>query len=240
MRARALAIIVGCCASTICELAHGAAALILENRFVAVEIDRATGGVTSITDKSLDATYAIFGEAPAAFQHNVISALSMSAYTQIGPGFKGLANPENRAFLAKWRAWASEHHAYLKVKRDLFDCPGDSAVDGCAHVIGDRGFVFLFPGGFDAKKPTQTVRATMPLNRWLGLDERPQSLYAVKEIYPRENVDLGIHRYGDEFAYDMPAQSAVILSIVPAPPGSEPHHPSTAAPAEGVIVVKAF
>ena len=182
---------------------------------------------------------AIFGEAPAAFQYNVISALSMSAYTQIGPGFKGLANPENRAFLAKWRAWGSEHHAYLKVKRDLFDCPGDSAVDGSAHVIGDRGFVFLFPGGFDAKKLPQAVRATMPLSRWLGLEERPQALYEVKEIYPRENVDLGVHRYGDDLAYDMPAGSAVILSIAPAPPGSAPSKQATP-PAEGTTVVKAF
>jgi hypothetical protein len=37
----------------------------------------------------------------------------------------------------------------------------------------------------------------------------------------------------------MPAGSAVILSIAPAPPGSAPSKPATP-PAEGTTVVKAF
>ncbi|MFN5737507.1 MAG: LamG domain-containing protein, partial [Akkermansiaceae bacterium] len=113
----------------------------------------------------------IFGETPAQFQYNVISTLSMSTYCQIGPGFKGLAHAENREFLKKWRAWASKNHAYLKVKRDLFDCPGEAAIDGSAHLIKDRGFLFLFAVG---KEP---ARASIPLNRWLGLDENPNALY---------------------------------------------------------------
>ncbi|MFM8952126.1 MAG: LamG domain-containing protein, partial [Planctomycetaceae bacterium] len=43
------------------ERPAAAAPLVLENRLVAVEIDRATGGVTSITDKSLAATYPMRG-----------------------------------------------------------------------------------------------------------------------------------------------------------------------------------
>ena len=170
---------------------------------------------------------AIFGEAPAAFQYNVISAVSMSAYTQVGPGFKGLANPENRAFLAKWRAWASEHHAFLKVKRDLFDCPGDSAVDGSAHMIGDRGFVFLFPGGFDRNGPQAgSVRAAIPLHRWIGLDENHSAGYAVRELYPRAGADLGVHRYGEDVLCDVPRDSAVVLAVEPAAPGSMPRRPT--------------
>ncbi|MFN9820230.1 MAG: LamG domain-containing protein, partial [Akkermansiaceae bacterium] len=114
---------------------------------------------------------AVFGETPAQFQYNVISTISMSTYCQIGPGFKGLAHAENREFLKKWRAWAGKNHAYLKVKRDLFDCPGEAAIDGSAHLIKDRGFLFLFAVG---KEP---ARASIPLNRWLGLDENPNALY---------------------------------------------------------------
>lgn len=55
----------------------------------------------------------------------------------------------------EWRAWATENHSYLKVKRDLFDCPGDSPVGGSAHVITDRGFLFLFAVG------GKRVRASM-------------------------------------------------------------------------------
>lgn len=177
---------------------------------------------------------AIFGETPEQFRSSFISTLSMSSYCQIGPGFKGLAHAENREFLKKWRVWASENHAYLKVKRDLFNCPGDSPVDGSAHIIKDRGFLFLFPVG--GKK----VRASIPVNRWLRLDENPDALYQIKEIYPREKTDLGIWRYGEEFLYDMPLNSPVVLALEPAPAGSRPQHPVLAAPESQVPTVPAF
>jgi hypothetical protein len=177
---------------------------------------------------------AIFGEAPAQFQYNVISALGMSSYCQIGPGYKGLAHAENREFLKKWRDWASENYAYLKVKRDLFDCPGEAAIDGSAHMIKDRGFVFLFAVG------KQRARASIPLNRWLGLDETPAALYRVKEIYPREGADLGVYRYGDELLHDMPQGAAVILAMEPAASGSMPRRPELGAQKDTPTVIPAF
>jgi glycerophosphoryl diester phosphodiesterase len=176
----------------------------------------------------------IFGETPQQFQHSVISTLSMSSYCQLGPGFKGLALAENREFLKKWRRWASENHAYLRVKRDLFACPGDSPVDGSAHIIKDRGFLFLFPMG--GKK----VRASIPVNRWLQLAEKPEAVYQLKEIYPREGVELGSWRYGEAFLYDMPQSGPVVLALEPAPAGSRPQQPTLAAPAEGTLVLQAF
>jgi hypothetical protein len=176
----------------------------------------------------------VFGESPQQFQHSVISTLSMSSYCQIGPGFKGLAHAENREFLKKWRAWASENHAYLKVKRDLFHCPGDAPVDGSAHIIKDRGFLFLFTMG------GRKVRASIPLNRWLQLEENPGALYQIRELYPREGTDRGIYRHGEEFLYDMPPGTAVVLALEPAPAGSAPRHPALSALEEGALLVPAF
>lgn len=176
----------------------------------------------------------LFGNNPKSFRLNMISALSMSAYCMIGPAFKQLPLKENRDFMMKWRSWASRNHAYLKVKRDLFDCPGDSPVDGSAHIIKDRGFLFLFPVG------PKSVRASIPINRWLQLDENPRALYQIKEIYPRKGANLGIYRYGEDLLYDMPKGSAVILSLEPAGKASKPRHAIPGKQEDGVIVVPAF
>jgi hypothetical protein len=176
----------------------------------------------------------LFDTDPKGFALNVISALSMSSFCMIGPAFKGLAIEENREFLKKWRAWATVHHAYLKVKRDLFGCPGFDRLDGSAHMIGDRGFLFLFPEG------KEKVRASIPVNRWLGLDEKPAALYRMREIYPREGADLGVYRYGEDFLYDMPTDSPVILALEPAASGSKPEHPPLGGQQDQVLVVPAF
>ena len=175
----------------------------------------------------------LFDTDPRGFQLNVITAISMTDHGMMGPALKGLGVEANRDFLKKWRAWATEHYDYLKVKRDLFGCPGDSPVDGSAHIIKDRGFLFMFPAG---GKP---VRASIPINRWIQLEENPGALYQLKEIYPREGIDLGIYKYGEEFLYDMPMDSAVILSLEPAAKGSEPR-PPTLQDRPGAQVIPAF
>ena len=182
----------------------------------------------------------LFGKEPRDFQCSLITALSMSSYCMNGPAYYALELKENREFLKKWRAWATENHAYLKVKRDLFDCPGDSAVDGSAHIIKDRGFLFLFPGGFDKKvKHKKILRVSVPINRWLQLDEKPSALYQIRELHPREGTDLGIYRYGEEFLYDMP-HSPVILALEPVASGSRPRRPALGSPQDQVLVVPAF
>lgn len=178
---------------------------------------------------------AIFGETKADFQRNVLSSISTSAYCQIGRGFGGLAHEVNREFLKKWRAWASENHAYLKVKRDLFGCPGFQRIDGSAHIIGDRGFLFLFPSGKGL-----TPRALIPLNRWIGLDEKPGALYRIIELHPQAGRVIGTYHHGDDFAYDMPTDSPVVLSLKPAPAGTKPEQNVPLQEASQVEIVKAF
>jgi methionine-rich copper-binding protein CopC len=178
---------------------------------------------------------AIFGGSPAAFRDNVLSSISTTSYCQIGPGYSDLALQENRDFLAQWRAWATTNHAYLKVKRDLFDCPGFKRLDGSAHIIGDRGFLFLFPSGSGL-----TPRALVPMNRWIGLDEDPAALYRITEVYPQPGRLIGTYRYGDDFPFDMSAASPVVLSIDPAPAGAQPEQNVPLLDASQVVSVAAF
>ncbi len=183
---------------------------------------------------------ALFGDNSRTFQFNVLTTISTTAYCQIGPGYKALALAENQDFLKKWRAWATTNFAYLKVKRDLFECPGYSPVDGSAHILGDRGLLFLFPGGFDKKvAPEKIIRASIPLNRWIGLKEDRAAIYQITEVHPNAGTDRGTFRYGEDFLYDMPKDSAAILSIAPITTDQKPQPAPLKADSE-VIIVKAF
>lgn len=160
---------------------------------------------------------AIFGVNARDFRMNVFSSISASSYCQIGKGHKMLSHNENREFLKKWRAWATRNHQYLKVKRDLFDCPGFKPIDGSTHIIKDRGFIFLFSNHHTGKP----IRASIPMNRWIQLEENPEAVYQIKEVYPNNGKVLATLRYGDDFLYDVPTDSAVVVSLEPAPGGSK-------------------
>ena len=184
---------------------------------------------------------AIFGKDAKSFQFNVISTISATTYCQIGPGYAALAQQENQEFLKTWRAWATENHAYLKVKRNLFECPGYSPIDGSAHILKDRGFLFLFPGGFDiGHKPAKTLRASIPLSRWIGLEEKAGATYKLVEVYPRNGRVLATCRYGETLLYDMPDNSAAILALTPAAPGDGIEATGFDPKADKVEVVPAF
>ena len=125
--------------------------------------------------------------------------------------------------------WASDNHKYLFVKRDLFRCPGYDRLDGSAHIIGDRGFLFLFPTGTQPNTHTpgnddglkaklqadpSVLRASIKINHWLGLDVDEVADYLISEVYPRQRI-LGVYRYGDELLYDVLKNKAAILSLTP-------------------------
>ncbi len=47
--------------------------------------------------------------------------------------------------LRQWKAWASDHLDYLRDRIDLFGQPcREGGIDGTAHIIRDRGFIFAF------------------------------------------------------------------------------------------------
>ena len=200
---------------------------------------------------------AVFGRTPEAFRHSFIACLAGGPYCQVGGGLSQLRDPATRAFFKKWREWGSRHHEFLQVKRDLFGTFGYAPLDGSAHLLKDRGFLFLFPTGLQpnthtpandegieasVRQRTTQLRAGIRLNHWLGLEEDRQLRLRITEVYPRENRPLGIHRYGQEFLYDLPANSAVILEVRPATADeTAPDQAFDAAlPASRVRIVQAF
>ncbi len=64
---------------------------------------------------------------------------------------------KDKAEIRKWLDWGRKNVEYLKVRKDLPDWPAPGKVDGSAHIVGDRGLVFLFNSG---KTPLQ--RANSP------------------------------------------------------------------------------
>ena len=200
---------------------------------------------------------AVFGRTPEAFRHSFIACLAGGPYCQVGAGLPQLKDTETRAFFLKWREWANRHHDYLQVKRDLFPTMGYAPLDGSAHILKDRGFVFMFPTGLQpntgtpgndegiearVRQRTSVLRAVVPLNHWIGLQENGKLRFRITEVYPRADRPLGVHRYGQEFAYDLPANSAVILALTP----TDSDETTTARsydptiPATEVRIVKAF
>ncbi len=174
---------------------------------------------------------AVFGRTADDFRLSLLASLAGAPYCQVGAGLPQLDNPDIRAFFKQWRAWAGRHHRYLQVKRDLFGPPGYGRIDGSAHIIGDRGFLFLFPTGLqpNAHTPendegirrqistfTKTLRAAIRLNHWIGLEAEPGLRLQLTERYPREGAVLGAFACGDIFRYDMPPESAAVLEIEPA------------------------
>ena len=177
---------------------------------------------------------AVIGRSVKDFRNSLLSTISVTSYAKFGEGFYGLALEDNRNFLKTWRAWATRNHDYLKVKRDLFNCPGFKPIDGSAHMIKNRGFIFLFSNNHKGKP----VRASIPMNRWIQLEKNPDAVYQLKEVYPNKGKLLATLRYGDDFLYDMPKDSAVVLSLESAPKGSKVSQ--SIDPEEGVQIIPAF
>lgn len=67
----------------------------------------------------------------------------------------------------------------------------------------------------------KTVRASIPINLRIQLEENPDAIYQIKEIYSREGKVLATVKYGEEFLYNLPTNSAVVLALEPAPKGSK-------------------
>ena len=72
------------------------------------------------------------------------------------------------------------------------------------------------------------------------MSENTNAVFQITEVYPRENTDWGVYGYGQELLFDMPRDSAVILSLAPAPVGKKPHHPAPSFSDDQVVIIKAF
>lgn len=111
----------------------------------------------------------------------------------------------DKAANRRWIDWGRKNVAYLKVRRDLPQWPAAQNVDGSAHIVGDRGLIFLFnpnpqimPGKF--RLDPQSI----------GLIKG--SRFAVAQLYPPNKQNLLVEM-GRETSWNVPPQSAVVLSI---------------------------
>lgn len=151
---------------------------------------------------------------PDGWRYNFLGAIGTSsileyAYIPIGEELKD----EDVNFVKKWMDWSGRNIAYLRARRDLFGEPAIGRVDGYAHVIKDRGFVFLFNPNH------RTIAVKFPLNEWIGLTEGDRLI--IRELYPREGRnhfvehDRGLAIYGRDVVINVPPQNVQILELLP-------------------------
>ena len=115
----------------------------------------------------------------------------------------------DKAELRRWLDWGRRHVAYLKVRKDLPDWPAAGKVDGSAHVVGDRGLVFLF-------NPNPR-----PLAGSFTLDEGSIGLavsgaFRVTQHYPPSDRAVRAAA-GETVRWEVPGETAIVLEIRPAP-----------------------
>jgi len=113
----------------------------------------------------------------------------------------------DRAELRKWLDWGRKNIEYLKVRKDLPGWPAADKVDGSAHIVGDRGLIFLFnpsqnalTGEFDLTEERIGLRAT--------------GHFQVSQEYPLADRKITSDS-GKTIRWDLPPTTAVVLRIQP-------------------------
>lgn len=114
---------------------------------------------------------------------------------------------EDKAEIRKWLEWGRKNVAYLMVRHDLFDWPGKGVVDGSAHLLGDRGLIFLFNGTKEARSaefaltPESTgFTGTAPVE--------------IRQEYPAVER-REVSGPGAKVSWPVPAGSVVVLRVAP-------------------------
>ncbi len=135
----------------------------------------------------------------------MLSALSCSPNQLYYLPTKAGIPANDKAAIRKWLDWGQQQIGYLKVRKDLLQWPEAGKVDGSAHIIGDRGLIFLF-------NPNPT-----PVRGRFRLDEESVGLtrgtrFDVVPTYPlstaRQHANIG-----EEVSWEVPPQSCVVLSV---------------------------
>ncbi|MSS72026.1 MAG: hypothetical protein EXS64_11115 [Candidatus Latescibacteria bacterium] len=175
------------------------------------------------------------------FKYLLLRSISASDHFMLWPDAVPIAL-KNRDFWDRWLTWADCHIAYLRAGRTLFREPwGDRMVaslppalegrlpapeaglNGSAHCIRDRGFLFLF-------NPSEQTRiGVVPIHAWIGLTEGQR--FIVRERFPDDGRALGAYRRGEELRVAVGPEAAMVIEIAPAGDDAEtgrPHLPPDA------------
>jgi hypothetical protein len=138
----------------------------------------------------------------------LLSAMSSSPnlllYLPARTGIPG----EDQAEIRKWLDWGRKNEAFLKVRRDLFDWPAPGRIDGSAHVVGDRGLVFLF----NPSRESRPIQFSLTKSE-IGLAGTGR--YAVSQEHPPGGTARQFDA-GAAVTWDVPAESAVVLRLASA------------------------
>ena len=135
----------------------------------------------------------------------ILSAISLTSHLQIGVGVKLLDRAENQDFFRRWTQWAAENHQFLRVKRDLFGQPWSIPLDGSAHMLEDRGYLFLF------NESAADQVGSIPLNSWIGLTKGSE--FDIKQIYPVEKLLAQGIRWDEKALVPVAASGASVIAV---------------------------
>jgi len=114
----------------------------------------------------------------------------------------------DKAEIHHWLDWGRKNIEYLKVRKDLPDWPAPGKVDGSAHILGDRGLIFLFNSG---NAPLSGEFALTEES--IGLKGRG-SFQITQECPPSEHSVKAA--FGETAHWEVPSKTAVVLRIHPA------------------------
>jgi hypothetical protein len=113
----------------------------------------------------------------------------------------------DKAEIRKRLDWGRENISYLQLRKDLPQWPEAGKVDGNAHILEDRGLVFLFnpnpaplPGRFRLDRES------------IGITKGAR--FEIAQTYPASETKRQLN-LGEEVVSNVPPQSAVVLSIAP-------------------------
>ena len=114
----------------------------------------------------------------------------------------------DKAEIRKWLDWGRKNIEYLKVRKDLPDWPAAGKVDGSAHLLGDRGLIFLFnPNKGDLRGEFALTGESIGLTR--------EGSFQVTQEYPPSDRTVAA-RSGETVRWSVPRESAVVLRLEPA------------------------
>jgi len=152
-----------------------------------------------------------FGREANGHLYSLLSCLNASTHASLCD-WKPFANDAEAdqvfAQMRYWKQWATAHMAYLEDRVDLFGMPcRTGGIDGTAHVIGDKGFIFAF-------NPTSGVcYGSVPLSEMIGLTRG--SKYSIDEISTRIPVRLGVYRRGEQARFGIGPKTALLFELKP-------------------------
>lgn len=141
------------------------------------------------------------------FDYILLSALSCSPVLLMYlPTKTGLPDADKQA-IRHWLDWGRQNIEYLKVRKDLPDWPRPGRVDGSAHIIIDRGLVFLFNSGPD-DLPAEFVLIEESIGLTAG------SRFAIYQEHPSAGKSQTAD-HGATIRWTVPARTAVVLRLEP-------------------------